>query len=138
MAAHLTDDDELITSINVTPLVDIVLVLLVILMVTGSFIAARTIPMELPRGTTGETTPLTLAISIDRSGGFYLDAKPVDDATLRAHAAEAYLADSDARAVIAADGRVSHAHVVRAIDLLRQEHVVKFAINVDPIDLTTE
>jgi biopolymer transport protein ExbD len=114
------DDDDMITGINVTPLVDIVLVLLVILMVTGSFVAAKTIPMELPQGATAETTPLTLAISIDRDGAMYVDAEPATDDELRARAAAAHALDPDARAVIAADGRVSHAHVVHAIDVLRQ------------------
>jgi len=138
MAAQLANnDDDMITSINVTPLVDIVLVLLVILMVTGSYVAAKTIPMDLPQGATAETTPLTLAISIDRDGKLYVDAEPVAEDALRARAAAAHAADPDARAVIAADGRVSHARVVHAIDVLRQEHVVKFAINIDPIDLVS-
>ena len=46
-----------------------------------------------------------------------------------------YKKDKDARAVIAADGRVSHSQVVKVIDLLRQEKVTKFAINVRPEDL---
>ena len=43
--------------------------------------------------------------------------------------------NEELRAVIAADGRVPHAEVVRVIDLLRQEQVTKFAINVRPEDL---
>ncbi|HMJ15191.1 MAG TPA: biopolymer transporter ExbD, partial [Polyangiaceae bacterium] len=46
----------MITGINVTPLVDVALVLLVILMVTATFIAARTIPMDLPKAATAEGT----------------------------------------------------------------------------------
>ena len=61
------DDDEMITAINVTPLVDVVLVLLIILMVTASYIASRSIPMDLPTADTGGgTPPRTLAISINR------------------------------------------------------------------------
>ena len=41
------------------------------------------------------------------------------------------------RAVIAADGRTSHANVVHVIDLLRREEVTKFAINIDPEDVKT-
>ncbi|MBZ0237921.1 MAG: biopolymer transporter ExbD [Deltaproteobacteria bacterium] len=132
MAAQNLADDDLITGINVTPLVDVTLVLLVILMVTGTYIASRAIPMELPRGATGESTPTVLTVSIDTTGELYLDAEPIDEAGLRRRIALARQQDRDAQAVIAADGRTSHAQVVHVIDLLRQEQVTRFAINVAP------
>ena len=130
------DDDDLITDINVTPLVDIVLVLLIILMVTASYIVSKTIPMELPRSSTGENVPnRTLVINIDQEGHVHVEDRPVNDTELRRSARTAYQADHDARAVIAADGRAKHASVVRVIDILRQERITKFAINVRPEDL---
>jgi len=135
MAAAAQDNDEMITGINVTPLVDITLVLLVILMVTASYVASKTIPLELPKGATAETTPTTLSVSIDKDGKTFLDAVAVDDASLRARIRVAHTADPETRAVIAADGRTTHAHVVHVIDLLRREDVTKFAINVEPEDL---
>ncbi|MES1157790.1 MAG: biopolymer transporter ExbD [Haliangium ochraceum] len=138
MAAAAHNEDDMITGINVTPLVDITLVLLVILMVTASYVVAKTIPMELPRGATGETTPATLSVSIDRDGKTFLDATPIDEPALRARIKAAHTADPETRAVIAADGRTSHAHVVHVIDLLRREDVTKFAINIDPEDLAAK
>ena len=135
MAAAANDTDDIITGINVTPLVDITLVLLVILMVTASYVASKTIPLELPKGATAETTPTTLSVSIDKDGKTFLDAVPIDDASLRARIRVAHTADPETRAVIAADGRTTHAHVVHVIDLLRREDVTKFAINVEPEDL---
>jgi biopolymer transport protein ExbD len=135
MAAAASSDDEMITGINVTPLVDITLVLLVILMVTASYVASRAIPVDLPKGATGESTPTTLTVSLDREGKVFLDAEPIDEAGLRARVKSAHEADADTRAVIAADGRTSHAQVIHVIDLLRQENVTKFAINVDPADV---
>ena len=135
MAAAANDTDDIITGINVTPLVDITLVLLVILMVTASYVASKTIPLELPKGATAETTPTTLSVSIDKGGKTFLDAVPIDDASLRARIRVAHTADPETRAVIAADGRTTHAHVVHVIDLLRREDVTKFAINVEPEDL---
>ena len=132
MAASAISDDEMITGINVTPLVDVVLVLLVILMVTASYVVSRSIPVELPKGATAEAVPTTLAISIDRGGGVFLDARPVGDGELRARIRDAFRADPETRAVIAADGRTTHARVVRVIDLLRRENVTRFAINVEP------
>lgn len=131
------NDDETIASINVTPLVDVVLVLLIILMVTAQYAAEKdSIPMDLPQAQSGDTAvPTTLSVSIDKDGRFYLDAKELTLEQMRTSVRAAYKKDKDARAVIAADGRVSHAQVVRVIDLLRQEKVTKFAINVRPEDL---
>ena len=135
MASAVQNDDDIITGINVTPLVDITLVLLVILMVTASYVASKTIPLDLPKGATAETTPTTLSVSIDKDGKTYLDAAPIDDAGLRAKVRAARASDPETRAVIAADGRAAHSHVVHVMDLLRREEVTKFAINVDPEDV---
>ena len=132
MAAKALDDDDIITGINVTPLVDITLVLLVILMITASYIASKTIPLELPRSATGETTPVVLAVSINSTGELYLDAKPIDEPGLRGKIIEARTHNKEPQAIIAADGRTPHARVVGVIDLMRQEQVTKFAINVEP------
>lgn len=122
----------LITGINVTPLVDVVLVLLVIMMVTAGYIVARTIPMDLPRAQTGQSTPRTLAISVSKDGQTYVDAEPVTEEDLLRRIRAARKADAQARAVIAADGSVVHRRVVRVIDLLRLEGIERFAINVQP------
>jgi len=135
MAASASHDDDIITGINITPLVDITLVLLVVLMVTASYVVSKAIPMELPKGATGENTPTTLSVSIDKEGRTYLDAVLIEEPELRVRIKAARKNDPETRAVIAADGRVSHSHVVHVIDVLRREDVTKFAINVDPEDL---
>jgi biopolymer transport protein ExbD len=131
------DNEETISGINVTPLVDVVLVLLIILMVTAQYAAERdAIPMDLPKAATGDgAVPTTLSVSIDKDGHFFLNAKEVGEDGLRSAVREAYAKDKEARAVIAADGRVTHSQVVKVIDILRQEKVTKFAINVQPEDL---
>jgi len=135
MAAQTANDDDLITGINVTPLVDITLVLLVILMVTASYVATRAIPVELPKGATGEATPTTMTISIDKDGKTFLDAEAISDVALQTKVRAAHEADPETRAVIAADGRTNHSNVIHVIDLLRRENVTRFAINVDPEDV---
>ena len=128
------DDDELITAINVTPLVDIVLVLLIVLMVTSSYLVNKSINVELPKAATGETTTPTLSISLDVAGKLYLDGTGIDQAGLQAKIRDAYKSDPDVKAIISADGRVTHSQVVSIIDLLRTEKVTKFAINTSPIE----
>jgi len=135
MASSTTRSDEAITGINVTPLVDVVLVLLVVLMVTATYIAAKAIPVDLPRGATGEVVNVPLAISLDRQGRLFLDAAPIERDALRKAIRAARQGNKELRAVIAADGAISHREVVQVIDLLRQENVVQFAINVNPGDL---
>jgi biopolymer transport protein ExbD len=127
-----SDDDEVISSINVTPLVDIVLVLLIVLMVTSNYLVNKSINVELPKAATGEASTPTLSISLDVAGKLYLDGQATDEPSLRQKIHAAYAADKDVKAVISADGRVTHAQVVAVIDLLRGEKVTKFAINTSP------
>jgi biopolymer transport protein ExbD len=132
MAAQAANDDEMITGINVTPLVDITLV---ILMVTASYVTSRAIPVDLPKAATGEGTPTTLTISIDENGKTFLDAEAISDTALRAKIKAVHDADPETRAIIAADGRTNHSNVIHVIDLLRGENVTRFAMNVDPEEI---
>ncbi|MFK7986938.1 MAG: ExbD/TolR family protein [Sandaracinaceae bacterium] len=134
-------DDDLITGINVTPLVDIVLVLLIILMVTASYIVSKSIPMELPSGSTGEPTtePRTLTVSLDEEGTLYIDAEPTTWEALPGIASRFAASFDDVeeqpRAVIAADRRVSHGDFIRIVDILREARITRYAINVNPEDV---
>ena len=127
-------DDDLITAINVTPLVDVVLVLLIVLMVTSSYLVSRSISVELPKAATGEAHNATMSISLDVDGVLYLDGKITTLAKLRMRVRKMYSQDPEVKAVISADGRVQHSQVITIIDLLRQEHVTKFAINTSPLE----
>ena len=130
-----SDDEDMITSINVTPLVDIVLVLLIVLMVTSSFLVSQAINVELPKAATGETSAgQSLSISIDVENKLYLDGDEITKEALRTQIQNAYREDPEVKAVISADGRVQHSEVVRVIDLLRKEKVTKFAINTSPLE----
>lgn len=135
MAGGVKDsDDDMITAINVTPLVDIVLVLLIVLMVTSSYLVNKSINVELPKAATGETTTPNLSISIDVENKLYLDGQIITPEELQARIRAAYAADPEVKAIISADGRVQHMQVVTIIDMLRREKVTKFAINTSPIE----
>ena len=132
------DDDDLITDINVTPLVDVVLVLLIILMVTATAIVSKTLPVELPTAQESEPTEAvsrTLGITIDEEGDLFLDREPVSLDQLESQVRAAKAEDPEVKAILAADGRIRHARVVQIIDLLRRLEVTKFAINVREADL---
>lgn len=133
-ASGKQDDDELIATINVTPLVDIVLVLLIVLMVTSSYLVNKAISVELPKAATGETTDTSMSISLDQTGKLYLDGVAIEAPALQQRVRAAHEGNPDVKAIISADGRVHHSEVVAVIDLLRSEKVTKFAINTSPID----
>src|SRR5437868_15532485 len=80
MAGQIQDEDDAITGINVTPLVDITLVLLIIFMVTATYIVKQTIEVELPRAAHGgETVSTTFALVVTKDGKFFLNGVETDD-----------------------------------------------------------
>jgi biopolymer transport protein ExbD len=122
MAASSNDGDEIV-GINVTPLVDIMLVLLVIFMVTAKLIVSRAVPMELPTASTAGETQVVLTVSIDPTGAMFIDGVRIDDAELRRRAA----AVRDQRAVIHAARSSTHGSVIHVVDELRRAGVSKIA-----------
>jgi biopolymer transport protein TolR len=125
-------DDEIISGINVTPLVDIVLVLLIIFMVTATYIVRASIEVELPRAAHGgESVGTLLAVVLTKDGEVYLDGVRRDEAQLVARTREAVAKDGNARVIISADRAASHGAVVRVIDLVKDAGVTKFAIQIE-------
>jgi biopolymer transport protein TolR len=125
-------EDELIAGINVTPLVDIVLVLLIIFMVTATYIVRASIEVDLPRAAhAGEATGTLLSIVVARDGEVFLDGVRRTDEELLARTREAVARDPDARVVIAADRAALHGAVVRVIDVAKGAGVNRFAIHVE-------
>jgi biopolymer transport protein ExbD len=126
------DDDEMISGINVTPLVDIVLVLLIIFMVTATYIVRESIEIDLPRAAHGgEATGTTLAVVLTRDGAIYVDGVRRTDAELAEQTREAVRRDRDTRVIISADRAALHGAVVRVIDVLKGEGIARFAINIE-------
>jgi biopolymer transport protein ExbD len=126
------ESDDLISGINVTPLVDIVLVLLIIFMVTATYIVRAAIEVELPRAAHGgETSGTVLAVMLTRDGQVYLDGVRRSEAELVARARDAVRADAETRAVISADKSALHGAVVRVIDLVKDAGVTRFAIHIE-------
>ena len=127
--------DEAITGINVTPLVDITLVLLIIFMVTTKIVLNQTVPLDLPKAATG--TPdvqLVFSIVLAADGRALVDGKAIanDDAILQL-ARDAQQGHPDLRAVIKADAAVTHGRVIHVLDLLKQAKVSKIAFGVTPV-----
>ena len=132
MAAAAEQEDEAITGINVTPLVDITLVLLIIFMVTASYIVKETIEVELPRAAHGgETVQKTFALLVTKDGKTYLNGAPVDDAGLIGAVQDARSKGEDVQAIVGADKNATHGMVTHLLDVLKGAGVLKFAIQIE-------
>jgi biopolymer transport protein TolR len=127
----------IITDINVTPLVDIMLVLLIIFMLTANLIARQAIEVELPKASQSTSAnPTTLAVTLTREGAIYLNGKPTTPQALKDAVREAVAKDSKTQAVISGDKSVSHGRVVWVLDVVKSLGVSSFAIQIDPSAMT--
>ena len=127
------ETDEGITGINVTPLVDIVLVLLIIFMVTAKIIVSQSVPLDLPKAATGQEVQQVFSITLAADGSTFIDGKAVaNDDALTPLAREAHVKNPDLRAVIKADSAVQHGRVIHVLDLLKQAQIGKIAFGVQP------
>jgi biopolymer transport protein ExbD len=136
------DDDDggasSISDINVTPLVDITLVLLIIFMVTAPMIVNNpSIKVELPKAATGdETLKSTLALTLSRgsdgSVDLYANGEKTDEAKVKTMIPDMLSKNKDLQAIIAADKGISYGDVVHIVDLVKSLGVHKFALNTDP------
>lgn len=131
----LKDDDNVIAEINVTPFVDVVLVLLVIFMVTAGFIVNKGVKVELPQAATAEQLTLqrTFNILVGKEGNILLDGQPVDIDMLKARGAEAKGKGEKIVAMISADKGVVYSYVVGVMDALRGVGISDFALQLEPL-----
>jgi biopolymer transport protein ExbD len=121
-----------IVGINVTPMVDVVLVLLVIMMVSAVYIVSQSLKVELPKTASSDGAANTpLIVTIQKSGAYLWNQKPIAEDSLRQAFHDAKAKNSEANLVITADREALHGDVVHVIDLAKVEGITKFAITVD-------
>lgn len=127
------DDGGLISSINVTPLVDVTLVLLIIFMVTARIIVSQGMPMDLPKAASGEDMQTVFSVELTEEGKTFVDSTQVaGDQVIGEMAAEAKKKNPELRAVIRADQKVPHGRVIQVLDTLKQAKLSKVAFAVAP------
>ncbi len=132
MAGGTQDSEEEIVGINVTPLVDIVLVLLIIFMVTANFIVKETIEVDLPRAASGgETLQGLVNVVLDKDKKLYFDGAEVDEPELRRRIDTQLQKDKDTRAIITADQSLPYGAVMHLIDTVKLQGISKFALNIE-------
>ncbi len=117
--------------INIIPLVDVVLVLLIIFMATTAFVKESGLNMKLPQAKSSEVVPQEnkdLNVALSRDGGLFLDGQPIAESalerTMKARAAR----QPDTRVVIKGDENIEYKRVVRIMDMAKQSGLPKVAL----------
>ena len=132
MSSIANNDDEGINGINVTPLVDITLVLLIVFMVTAKLIAGQGIPLDLPKAATASTTQTMFTVSVDAAGHVLTNGQAANsDSELRMRAASALRQNPELRTVVQASARASHGAVMHVVDAVREVGITKIAFAAD-------
>lgn len=128
---HLdTEADGVVTGINVTPLVDITLVLLIIFMVTAHFVTDTGVKVNLPKAAAAEVNPTpALTLNVAKSGDLSLMGQKVDANGLRANMAREARLNPGVRVVVAADEALIYKDVVKILDLIKQAGVTRVALS---------
>jgi biopolymer transport protein ExbD len=129
----LTEDEGILASINIIPFVDIVLVLLVIFMLTSATIVKAQLKVDLPKAASGGSrVDSTINLVLSRAGKLSLNGSDVPSL---AEAAQIVRREATAnpktQAVIAADKGVEYGKVVELIDLVKQNGITAFALDVE-------
>lgn len=130
---HFRDNKRRAASgINITPLIDIVFILLIFFAVTTTFVAPTSIKVDLPNAK-GEATQekKNIRIGIDEAGAIFLDGTPIADELLFAELQKVAATNPDVTIIIEADKSAMHGKVVFVIDKARGANLTKFAIATD-------
>jgi len=141
MAGGIQDnEEEVISGINVTPLVDIALVLLIIFMVTTSFISKSNIPIELPKAQTGEASEnMLLSVAVTKGGEVYLNGKrrTLDDipSVVSSTREKAKQDGKSLTAFVSADRNAPYGVFARVVDRLRVAGVYDIAMDTKPEEI---
>ena len=132
MAGFSDSDDDVIADINMVPFIDICLVLLIIFMVTSSYIVQSAIEVDLPTAASGsDVAPSTIGIVVGASGNFALNGDIVTEAQLIAGIQAIVAEEETVQAIIAGDRNVDYGVIMDVIDIVKLNGVTSFALNVD-------
>ena len=131
MAGSAIDDDGPITGINVTPLVDVVLVVLIIFMATAPMIARRAIKVEVPRvAKTDKAATDAIPVGLSAARELTLSGKKVTEDELKKVLTAALLSKPEQAVTISADKTIPYGEVASLLDAVRSAGVKKVGLEV--------
>ena len=129
MAFSTQDSDEVLSEINVTPLVDVMLVLLVVFIVTAPLLT-NSIPINLPK--TEAVAPADqkdpLVVSIDADGQLFINKDQIQPELLESNLAQAKAQDAEIKVQLQADDQVGYGTVAKAMAAIERAGITKLAV----------
>lgn len=127
-------DEDAITDINVTPFVDVALVLMVIFMVTARLIVARGVEVEKPKSSVGDDLKGTILVTVDANATLYvMGEKQPDRYAARSAIEKLAKAQKEPRAIVAGDTKVAYGAIFMAIEVTKSAGVETIALANDPL-----
>lgn len=131
MGAPSGGDQDTISDINIVPLVDIILVVLIIFMVTAPASQSGKVEVDLPAASSSEPSSGAepLSVTLTAEGRIIVDAENLTDSALLAKAQDVARADASAQAIITADKSIPHGEVVKIMDILKSAGVAKLSVS---------
>jgi len=116
--------------VDITPLVDVVFLMLIFFMVSTTFNVSSSLKLDLPssNATVQQKELKQVTISLDAKGMLYVQDEAVNDADLRKRILSISKGDPNMRAVLRADAETRHKRVVYVLDTLRGLHMSKIGI----------
>lgn len=133
MASIQDDEEEAIFGINVTPLVDITLVLLIIFMATAHLIAHRSLSLMLPKVVNAQASPtqsIQILLAADKT--LYLNNQKVTEQELEINLAQMAHLDPGLKVTVLGDERVTWGDVAGVLDQIRGAGITHIATEVQP------
>ena len=128
------NESDSISEINITPFVDVVLVLLVIFMVTAPIMVKESMNINLPKGKSTERSIVkTFAVAISKNGQILLDGEVIEISFLYDRAVKIKADNPDIQLLISADKESKHGEVINVLDQIKQAGITNFAFQVEKI-----
>ena len=141
MPSPSSEQDDVISQINITPLVDIILVILLVFIVTTSMVMKSSIDMSLPKASSGQEVKEELInIALTKEGVLYIDGKPSQfdeiavyfDLKKKSLSLEEY---NNISVLVSSDSEVNYGDFVKVLDQIREDGIVNISLDVSPINL---
>ena len=125
-------ESDSISEINITPFVDVVLVLLVIFMVTAPMMAKETMNIQLPKAkSTKKSEAKNFAVAVSKNGQVLLNGKIIEMSLLFGEAVKLKKEFPDIQLLISADKESMHGDVIKVLDQVKLAGITKFAFQIE-------
>lgn len=133
MAAKMSSNEDGINDINITPFVDVMLVLLVMVMLMVPAMYFDSVKVDLPKAATAKNAKkVTLMFSLDAKGNLFLGKKKIALEELPEHINQAKAKDEKADALLSADKSITYARIIEVIDMVRGAGIRKVGLATKP------